>query len=135
MQYIGKLAIGGLVWALTLAAPVERAGAMSTGAPPELTVACMSEDPKAALPEGLCDLFIERLANTYPDRSVSATGVSQDPALRLVVSRTSPRMLTARIDRPDHQGLALGTMLSDGALDDAAISRFLDQLIAANPLP
>lgn len=127
----GNRPLCALVSALFLAGTAAMSSAMGT--PPRgLTAQCQSESAKQPLPEGLCALFIDRLAAAYPDRAVRQ-GDSAD--LQLVVLRAGSGLLVARLDVAGQSGVARGTGRRGAPLDAAALARFLDALIAATPLP
>ncbi|KMK63975.1 hypothetical protein [Puniceibacterium sp. IMCC21224] len=112
------------------------AGAEAMGnSPRQLTATCGTEGAKTALPDGLCALFLQRLAVAYPDARVT-----EGSELRLVVQKLSGVSITARIDTVQadgvtQQGAHRAMMRRGAAPDQAALSQFLDALIGATPLP
>lgn len=126
------------VFAALALLPLSHGPAMSNGTLPTLTVECLSDDPKAPLPEAWCTLFAERLAAAYPGFRVER-GEPGTLIARLVAEHASARRFEARLvwlqDGAETAHPPLGTARMDGDLDGGAVAEFLDHLIAQSPAP
>jgi hypothetical protein len=84
----------------------------------------------------LCTLFADRLAAALAGRAVEAAPEGAAASVRLVVLAAAPGRVEARIDWAGAApGPALGTARADAALDEVALTAFLDRLIAETPVP
>lgn len=99
---------------------------------PPMRVACLSEGPKTVMPEGLCDLFAERVVAATGRTVVQATDGSD---LTLVVLSAGTHDMTARIDRPGQVGEARAVARRDAQIDSTARAGLIDSLLALTPLP
>ncbi|MDU8912143.1 hypothetical protein [Aestuariicoccus sp. MJ-SS9] len=99
-----------------------------------LTVACVAQSAKTALPNGLCDRFAEavRFAAKRPVRAITEP---ENADLTLVVLQAGPQAFSARIDTAQGPGAPRAMSRRDAPLDDAAHDALLAGLVAKAPLP
>ncbi len=101
-----------------------------------LLAACRLPAKAAGPVEGICPLFVSRLAAAFPGREVRAAGDPAGAALVLEVLALTPGRLEARIVAAGAApGPALGTARADAPLDEAAMAPVLDALIAGAAMP
>ena len=106
--------------------------AMSKSGSKPLLVSCAATSPKAALPDWLCPLFIERLANAHPTRTFAPAG-GKAADVELLVGAMAGRRFEGQIRWKQKTGEPMGSMLSGGQLGPEILSRTLDQLIMITP--
>ena len=94
-----------------------------------MTVTCRAEGAKTRTPAGLCPMFMDRLAQAYPGRAVVLSSAAS-AAVTLVVTDAAQGRFMARIDQGPATGPVRGMARKDAPLNDAALARFLDGLIA-----
>lgn len=101
---------------------------------PPLQVSCRAEGDKAVVPQGLCELFAERV-QAAANRAVEVVPETADAALVLVVLAAGPQAMTARIDARGSPGEPRAMAIRDAPMNAPLQASFLDGLLSLTPLP